>query len=433
MDLMEQQITYILNILWDIIRNWWWVPLLFFLYRPFIFFWLWWRLEDWLFKQKEVLLEIKMPKEVLKPIKSMEQVFSAIWGNMYDPADWWEKWVEGKQLQTIQIEMVSFEGEPHFFVRCVEGRRNAIESSIYSQYPETEISIVDDYTKHVPRDIPNKDWDLWGTDYKLIKDDVYPIKTYGKFFEEKPETAKEEKRIDPLATLLEGMGKLGPGEQLWIQIAVEAVTNKENNFIDRGRKEADKLAKRPVKAKPKAILQEAFEELAYGKIPGTEEKKEESVFPPEMKLTPGEKEIIEGVESKIAKRCFNVYIRFIYLAKKDVYFGGAKAIPFGFFNQFSTENLNALIPWSKTITKIHRYPILDLIRNRRTYVRKRRLFLKYINRMPPLFPKPGGTFILNIEELATIFHFPGSILAPASFVPRVEAKKGEAPPGLPIE
>ena len=65
------------------------------------------------------------------------------------------------------------------------------------------------------------------------------------------------------------------------------------------------------------------------------------------------------------------------------------------------------------------------------------MFSRYINRLPPLFPKSGkidkGRFVLDTEELATLFHFPGKTVAPASFMPRIEAKKGEAPPGLPME
>ena len=175
--------------------------------------------------------------------------------------------------------------------------------------------------------------------------------------------------------------------------------------------------------------------MITGKPLEEEQEKPEPVIPVEMRLTPGERDIVSGVEGKVAKRCFKSYIRFIYLAKRDVYFGGAKGIPFGFFNQFSTENLNTPKPWPKTITKIKRYPILDLIRERRIFVRKRGLFFRYLYRFCPLYPKQPqkGVFILNTEELATIFHFPGRVAAPAPFVPRVEAKTGEAPPGLPTE
>lgn len=436
-------LSHNLVILWDVLKNWGWLILPFILYRPFLFLWLWWRREKWMMAQKKVLLEIKMPREILKPIRAMEQVFSALWGNVYDPDDWWEKWIDGKMLDSIQLEMVSMGGEPRLYIRITDKRRNAVESAIYSQYPETEISVVDDYAKYVPQGIPNKDWDLWGCDFHLAKEDVYPIKTYHKFFEEKPDTSKEEKRVDPMATLLEGMAKLGPGEQLWIQIAITPVTSNKNepggDFVVRGREIADGLSKRGKKTKPKSILWEATEELVSGKIPGSEEKEEKDIMkaliPPEMRLTPGEKIILEGVEAKIAKRVFASYIRFIYLARRDVYFGGAKAIPFGFFAQFATENLNAIKPWAKTITKIHKKPIpfLNLVRLRRLFIRKRRLFRNYVKRFPPLWPKTGGTYILDTEELATIFHFPGRVVAPAPFVSRVESKKGEAPPGLPTE
>ena len=430
-------VVYYVNILWDIIKSWWWLCLPFVLWRPFLFWWLWWRQELWNFAQKAILLEIKMPKEILKPMRAMEQAFTAMWGSVLDPPDWWEKWFEGKTLISIGLEIVSLGGEPHFYIRVQEGRRNAIESAIYSQYPDAEIMLADDYTKSVPQNIPNKDWDLWGTDYQLMKPDVYPIKTYTAFFEEK-EAAKEEKRIDPLSTLLEGLGTFKPGEQLWIQMTVKPVisTSKPEeggkDFVKMGRAVADKLAKRPDKAKPKSILEDAADELISGKIPG-EKKEEKDIFPAEMRLTPGEKDIVTAVENKISKRCFDSYIRFVYLARRDVYFGGAKAIPFGFFNQFSTENLNQIKPMSKTITKIHRYPILDLIRARRTFVKKRRLFFRYTKRFPPFFPQAGGTFLLNTEEITTMFHFPGRAVAAAPFISRVESKRGEAPLDLPME
>ncbi|MBI2450016.1 MAG: hypothetical protein HYV47_00610 [Candidatus Nealsonbacteria bacterium] len=448
---MEQTIPIFiasaLGKVWNFIELWWWVPMPFVLWRPFLFFWRWWRMETWMFAQKKVLLEIKMPKEVLKPLKAMEQVFSAIWGNTFDPPDWYEYWFEGKDLDSVQLEMVSLGGEPHLFVRCSEGRRNAIEASIYSQYPEAEILQADDYIKYVPQDLPNKDWEMWGTDYILQKSDVFPIKTYSKFFEEQ-ESIDEEKRVDPLATLLEGMAKLGPGEQLWIQIAASPVLSVTDikaggtyDFVKEGRKVADKLAKREAAPKQKPILTEIFEEVVYGKAPGPEEKKVE-IFPAELRLTPGEKDVVEAVENKVAKRCFMCFARFIYLAKRDVYFGGAKAIPFGFFNQFATENLNSPRPYPQTLTKIKHYitfinlPIpISPFRLRRLFVRKRKLFFRYIKRFPPLFPKSSGktSFILNTEELATIFHFPGRMVAPAPFVSRVESKRGEAPPGLPME
>lgn len=376
------------------------------------------------------MLEIKVPREVIRPLKAMENVFAGLW-QLYDPPNPREKWLEGKVQLSLALEVVSLGGEIHFFIRVPEGARKLVESSVYSQYPDAEISEAEDYTKYVPHDIPNKDWDLWGCDYQLVKEDVYPIKTYSKFFEERPEVTIEEKRIDPISQLLEGLAMLKPGEQLWIQIIAEPITPKENDYVARGRAIADKIARRAAPRTYPPLALEAAEVLISGKMPGPAEQPKE-LIPPEMKLTPGEKEVLAAIEEKIGKYAFNTAIRFVYVARRDAYFGPAKTLPMSFFSQFSTQNLNAMKPWPKTITKVHTI-LTWFLDKRRLYLRKRRMFRNYVKRLTPLFPRPGGTFVMNIEELATIFHFPGAIVSRAPFVPRVEVKKGEAPPGLPTE
>lgn len=424
-----------LNYVWDFIKAWWWVPLPFILWPKFKFYWLWSRNEKWYAaKIKPILLEIKIPKEVLKPIRSMEMVLQALWQIFYQPPDWWEKWIDGQFQLSFSLEIVSLGGEPHFYIRIPENTKDPVEATIYSQYPDIEIFQVEDYVKKVPQDIPNKKWNMWGADYRLLKEDPYPIKTYLQF--ETEHEAKEEKRIDPLSLLLESMAKIKPGEQLWIQINLKPVTDQERPWVTEGKKIRDQLAKREKKKSGGWIssISEVLRALISGKGVSKEGKKEE-VFPPEIKLTPGEREIINRVEGKIAKAGFETYIRFIYLGKREVYFQSNLRLAFTFFSAFSTQNCNSLVPWGETITKIHKswWLLPNLILDRRLYVRKRQLFRRYINRVSPKFPKSGGTFILNIEELATIFHFPGRSMAPAPSMPRIESKKGEAPPGLPIK
>ena len=113
--------------------------------------------------------------------------------------------------------------------------------------------------------------------------------------------------------------------------------------------------------------------------------------------------------------------------------------------QFSAANLNTFVYWGPTRTKIH-----YLLKERRLYLRKRQQLRRYIARLPSLWPrtmtgelllpfgfgwgrKPGirGTCVLNIEELATIFHFPAKVVTPA--LETVEARKVGPPPGLPVE
>ena len=45
--------------------------------------------------------------------------------------------------------------------------------------------------------------------------------------------------------------------------------------------------------------------------------------------------------------------------------------------------------------------------------------------------KRENIFVLNTEELATLFHLPGMVSATPTFG-RVESKKGQAPANLPV-
>jgi len=428
-------------------KNWWWFLLAIMLYPQVRTLYLWWiRWCVWYKKFKWIVLEIKPPKEILKPFRAMEDIFSVLWG-IYDDPNWRERWCEGEIPLGgglwFSFEIASFGGEIHFFARLPDFYRDTLESAIYSQYPTAEISLVEDYTKNVPQNIPNEKWDLYGEDFSLGTDDVYPIKTYSMFFEERPEVVKEEKRLDPLDSLLEALSKLKPAEQIWLQIVTNPILDKNIPWITRGKKLANKLAKRPPEEKPKSILQETAEILISGK-PTEPPKEEVFLIAPELRLTPGEREILKGIETKISKKGYQTWIRTIYLCKRDEpHFWNNYRIARSYFNHFSTENLNYLVFWGPTRTRIHYW-----FRKRRLYLRKRMQFRRYVQRLPSTWPwsmegnlppfffgpkGPGirGTFVLNIEELATIYHFPAKVTIPA--VSYIEAKKREAPPGLPTE
>jgi uncharacterized protein YggT (Ycf19 family) len=430
-------LSSIFSTIWAIFRIWWWVLLPIVLWHPFLYMWLWWRQEKYGEKVENILLELKMPREVERPFRAMEQVFAGFW-IFYDPADWHEKWWDGKFQVTLSLEIVSIGGDIHFFLRMPKPLRNLVESSIYAQYPEVEISEAEDYTKNVPQDIPNKAWDLWGTDYETVKPDIYPIKTYSRFFEESP-VAKEEKRIDPLAALLEGLAKVKPGEQIWVQIRIEPITNAENDYKDRVESEVNKLVHRPPSPKEQhqPMIKEAADILITGQVSeAAKEEAKETVIPVEMRLTPGEREVVSGIENKVSKTMFDCFMRFIILGEKEKWNKANLKNILGFFANFNTENLNGLKPWPPSLTKIHKHEWLFLnifFYDRLLYLRKRRLFRKYLARLNYNFPKSGKTFILNIEELAGLFHFVGRKAVPAPMVQRIESKKVEPPPGLPTE
>ena len=440
-------------IIFQILKNWCWFffPIIFWFPAKTLYLW-WMRWEVWYPKSKWILLEIKPPKEVLKPFSAMENVFSMLWG-IFDGPNWRERWCEGMLPigggLWFSFEIASFGGEIHFFMRIPEPFRNTAEFVIYSQYPEAEIFLAEDYTQNVPKDIPNDKWDLYSEDYSLIKPDHFPIKTYSSFFEKEAEEKRvmEEKRMDPMDSLLEGLSRFQSGEQIWLQIVCCPITDDMFPWISRGREAADRVARRPVPAKPKAMLETAAEILIKGKAGEEKKEKPMELIAPELRLTPGEREVLTAIENKIKKYGFYCWIRQVYLCKLDEphSFGNYKTIRTYLMSQFMAQNSNSFIYYGPTRTRIHYW-----LRDRRLFLRKRKQLRSYIERLPSLFPRtfsgeplfpfghkqgrsPGirATIILNIEELATIFHFPAKIITPA--ITPVEMKKAGPPPGLPFE
>ncbi len=447
------------SIILEFLRDWWWFLLPIILYFPAKYFYMWWiTWELWYKTKKWILIEIIPPKEILKPFRAMEDIFSIVWG-IYDSANWREKNCEGQLANApywLSCEVASAGGETHFYMRILDAWIDLAESVIYSQYPEAEIRVVDDYTQKVPQDIPSQEWDMYGEDFSPIREASYPMKTYSMFFEEKPDVIKEEKRLDPLSSFLENLSKLKPTEQLWFQMVAAPVLDKDIPWITDGRKLADRLARRKEPSGPPLFkwlvkLISDLEDLIFRGQPlpeeAEEEKRPEEIIPPEMKLTPGEREILSGIETKISKPGYKTWMRVVYLYKKEgPRSSGSHKIVRSYFNQFMTSNMNAIAYWGPTRTKIHYWA-----RERRLFMRKRKQFRSYVERMPSFFPwnfdgklpflfrlirypkTPGigGTFVLNTEELATIYHFPAKVTIPS--VPSVEAKKAGPPLSLPVE
>ena len=399
---------------------------------PAKYFYLWWiHWEVWYKEMTWIMLEIVPPSEILKPHRAMEDFYNVLW-HIIDAPNWREVWCEGELVNGpfwYSVEIASFEGEIHFYLRIVREHRAAFESQLHAHYPDAEILEVEDYTKKAPKNVPSKDYEMYGEDFVLAAPDPYPIKTY-KYFEIKPEETEEERRVDPLLSLLESMAKLGKGEQLWLQMIVAPITNDDVPWVSQGKGIIEELTGRKVPQKSKSIVSEAFNLVVHDKMPFEQDKKEESIIPTEMKLTPGERETVYAVEQKIAKLGFRTCIRSIYITHRGAYFSPNGKIPRTYFVHFSTQDMNYIRFWGKTRPKIHYF-----FRKRRVYARKRAILRKYISRFPPLFPKRTGpgTMVLNAEELATIFHLPGKAALLPPGVPRTSARSGVPPASIPFD
>jgi hypothetical protein len=422
------------------LRVWWWLLFPLFLSIEFRTLYLWWINWDYCYaKKKWAVLEIVPPKEVLVPLKAMEDIFTIMWGANYAPPNWREKWCEGELADAsgwMSWEVVSIEGTLHFYVRVLDALKGTLETALYGHYPELEIHEVADYTKSVPQNIPNQEWNVYGEDFVLGTPAPYPIRTYEKFFEPQGEKiAAEEKRIDPLSSLLEMMSKLGPGEQYWVQFIT--MSSDEPKFKKEAQKIIIKLSKRAVKKTMTLydhiirvlhdlVLGPAKEGEGYYWLDPSQSEESDR----ELLLTPGEREVLSEVENKLKRPIFRTGIRAVYVARREHFQAGHRTLARAYFAHFQTQNLNHL-----RFSKVTRPKTQYFFRTSIPYIRTRKQFRNYVLRFSPLFPnRTKELCILNTEELATLWHFPLKITGlVAPTMSRVESKKGGPPPNLPTE
>ncbi len=369
-------------------------------------------------KRKYVVLEIKLPKEMHKSPLAMELFFHSI----HNTADgnWIGQYLKGETRPWYSLELISIEGKVKFMIWAEDGRKVGLMSALYAQFPGIEIHEVEDYTKGIQYD--PKTMKLWAGEFKFTQPDPYPIKTYIDYKLDKD--PKEEFKVDPLVPVIEFLGSVGPNQQVWFQIIVRAhkkeIRKPGTLFkkIDPWKEQAEELKNKIMKRDPKT------------KIAGEKDKASGRVTPPT--LSEGEKEIISALDRSLTKLPFDVGIRAIYLGKKESY-----NAPFGIggimssMKHFNTEHLNGFRPngdvWMGPIDM----PWKDFRDIRKTRAAHGAL-LAYKMRSFFYPPFDGGTqLVLNTEELATIYHFPGS----NAFTPTLErlpSKKAGAPPNLPV-
>jgi hypothetical protein len=154
------------------------------------------------------------------------------------------------------------------------------------------------------------------------------------------------------------------------------------------------------------------------------EKKKDGMDFKFVVLSPSEKEVVEGIERKTSKLGFESTVRFIYIDDRENFSRDNVAGVMGSFRQYNTQNLNLLRPNKHTMSaSVH-----GLFKPMRLNWRRRVMYERY----GWLSHGPGASKnILNIEELATLFHFPiTGVQAPQ--LQRIEAKKGSPPPTIPL-
>ncbi len=403
---------------------------LLFIFKIFIFwFWLPARQNKFLKNTKFILLAVDIPKNNEQSPKAVEQVFATLAGTLSNPNLYEKYWLGVHQL-SFSLELVSLEGYIQYIIYTPEKFRDVVEAAFFAQYPDAEIMEIPDYTENFPNEFPNDTYNLWGTDLKLGNKNPYPIRTYPKF-----EHTLSQEIKDPLSSLLEAMSHLRRGEFVCLQWII---TPTGDSWKLECEKEIKKIIgeKQPVKKDLGYYLTSPF--LSFMKFLGdtlvvnaegsadVQGKKEEA--PNKMLyLTSGQKDILQAIEEKMSKIGFLTKFRFIYLSRREIFDKNRGVAPImGGINQFNTLNMNFFTKVKTTTTSADYWRVDKRIAKKQT-----KIMYAYKNRIGDA--KFGSNpFILNIEELATVYHFP-NVSVKAPLVKKVISKRSEPPATLPID
>lgn len=395
------------------------------LYGLFRSTWMFWRQSIYkIFKW--VLLEIRIPREIQNSPYGMEQVLAAIHSLRNTPNNLWEWYWAGEVTRWYSLELVSFGGETHFYVRCYFRQKGLVEAAFFSQYPDLELVEVEDYVDKIPDTVKELDqlgYDMWGSEMLLDKPSAYPIKTYHEF-----ESPDENKEIDPISAFLEVLGKVKKEEMVAIQILIAPA---DYRWRDEFHNLVEKLKEPKIKK----------EEIKGG------EEGQFASFAKMIARSPGEIDILKAVENNLSKPAFDTLIRFVYLSPKQIFYDSfARRAITGSFNQYAALNLNRFRQnyTISTRTMFWFFPYFFPVR--RNLYRKQRLFYEYkLRHIPPQsvmgrfmsayflnWNFASRRFKINTECLATVYHPPTAMVLTAPHIPRVPSRKAGPPAGLAI-
>lgn len=345
----------------------------------------------WVSSHDTTLLQIEVPKANDKKELSAEQMFASLHGILRPRA---ELIKEGQLQEHVSFEIASVGNQIRFYVWTPKHLKDFVEGQIYAQYPSVHITEnPEDYAASQAGERV-----VAGTELALTKPEVLPIKTFQTF------------DVDPLAGITAVLGKMDqPGEEMWVQVMARPI---DDSWQDKGSKyiEAIKSGAKPGFGLTKALLDLPIHVLSnllsgIAAPPGGGEKKPDKKEEP--KLSAAQQAAIKAVEEKTAKLGFAVKVRVAYLGPdKELAKQRIQAIV-GAFKQYNTTNLNGFAP-----SKL--YDSQDYLNEYRA-----RLFVDYGE-------------ILNIEELASVYHLPHTNVETPNMVWN-NLKTGEPPSNLPTE
>lgn len=330
-----------------------------------------------------LIMQILVPRENEKASLAAEQMFASIHGILGS---------NRRGEDVISFEIISTEKEGiRFFVVAPQHLARFIEGQIYAQYPNADIEYVKDYASSNEAE-DEKEIFVTSGEIEMEKDSIFPIKTFRNF------------DVDPLAAITGAMSELNNHEKVWLQIIVRPISNiwqeKSKEYI---------TAIKEGKSLGGATFAELVSKLAKGvgdalnTDPNAKPAAKEIV-----KLLPGQEEELSEIETKMLKVGFEFKIRVVTKSESKLRSEQLLRDVVASFKQFTTAHLNNLVYADSTQTGLEMYE----------------------NFLKRNIGDDGD--ILNIEELASLYHLP-NISVETPNIAWSRSRKLEPPMNLPRE
>ena len=326
-------------------------------------------------------------QQIQEKIGLMETFFSTIAGLKSEKG--FKAWLFGHN-DIFSFELVVHKGKTNFFIAMPAHLQSYIEEQIQAQMPSAVIEELPDYNIFTPKGV------IKGQMLSLSRQSFLPIKTYKKL------------ETDPLNGVTNALSKINEQDGAAIQIIVKSALPSWRDFglkvlskMQQGKKIDD--AVRDVKGGWKKFWKDFWKIIKPQKSEGEKPALEQ------YRLSPLEEEMVKGAQEKCNKGGMDVNIRIVVSSEKpmnvDLYLNNLANA----FNQYNIYKFgNAFKPIDCQPQKL----IQDFI---------------YRN-----FDE-GRAFVLNTEELASIYHLPIPFVNEAPNIKWLDARKAQPPQNMPAE
>ena len=378
------------------------------------------------------LLELHLPSEITRSPRAIEILLANFWQrNSVGGLD--QVYFDGRVRFQMSLEIASIEGQIRFFVHCPEKLVDLVKESLYSQYPGIEIDEVEDYLPQVDELLLDKI--CYGFYWRKKKPAPWPIATYKTYEHDK--NPDEEQKIDPLSVLLEYLGGMSYGESASYQFIIRADTKGDWRSGDALPFKEQEDVHDKVAATIKELKESATVEVPRGlNDEGGEQKYSVTNY------DPGTPELIKTFRELDDQDTFEMYVRGLYVAEPTAFKGYKIANLGAVIKQFSYSGASAIGTSFETGSSDEEDararvlgPIAKKLNERKGFKRKR-LFVRAYKRRSAFYPPhtgvaPRALWEVFSEEVATLFHLPGSV-ASTPALKRVDSIKSQPPSNLPF-